>query len=112
MPQRAKAVKPAGNLSAKLMDKSSECIPKSIIVGLAGGGDTLSVARCTMKTASVSINNVTDTIGEGLELAANSTAAGAQDVSQLAAIKTQELDSSLVMINLVGLFDEMVRREQ
>src|SRR5690625_5374323 len=34
----------------------------------------------TMKTASVSINNVTDTIGEGLELAANSTAAGAQDV--------------------------------
>src|SRR5690625_5593311 len=65
----------------------------------------------TMKTASVSINNVTDTIGEGLELAANSTAAGAQDVSQLAAIKTQVLDSRLEMFNLRGQFDEMVRRE-
>lgn len=111
MTQSAKAVKTAGNLAAKLMDKSSECIPKSIIVGLAGGGDTLSVARCTMKTASVSVNNVTDTIGEGLELAANSTAAGAQDVSQLAAIKTQVLDSRLEMFNLRGQFDEIVRRE-
>src|SRR5690625_7789735 len=84
MTQSAKAVMTAGNLAAKLMDKSSECLPKSIIVALAGGGDTLAVARCTMKTASVSINNVTDTIGEVPELAANSTASSAHDVSQLA----------------------------
>ncbi|HSH27905.1 MAG TPA: hypothetical protein VK972_09110, partial [Wenzhouxiangella sp.] len=109
--QSAKAVKAAGNLASAIMDRSSECIPKSIIVGLAGGGDTLSVARCTMKTASVSVNSVTDAIGEGLELAANGTAAAAQDVSQLAALKTQVLDSRLELFNMRGQFDEMLRRE-
>ncbi|RFF32026.1 hypothetical protein DZC52_03265 [Wenzhouxiangella sediminis] len=109
--QSAKAVKAAGNLAAAIMDRSSECIPKSIIVGVAAGGDTLSVARCTMKTASVSVNSVTDAIGEGLEIAANVTGATAQDVSQLAALETQVLDSRLELFNMRGQFDEMLRRE-
>lgn len=109
--QSAKAVKAAGNLAAAIMDRSSECIPKSIIVGVAAGGDTLSVARCTMKTASVSVNSVTDAIGEGLEIAANGTAAAAQDVSQLAALETQVLDSRLELFNMKGEFDELLRRE-
>src|SRR5699024_8366600 len=62
-------------------------------------------------TASVSSNSVTDAIGEGLELPANGTAAAAQDVSQLAALKTQVLDSRLELFNMRGQFDEMVRRE-
>src|SRR5699024_12418708 len=62
-------------------------------------------------TASVSSNSVTDAIGEGLELPANGTAAAAQDVSQLAALKTQVLDSRLELFNMRGQFDEMLRRE-
>ena len=109
--QSAKAVKAAGNLAAALMEKTSECIPKSIIVGVAAGGDTLSVARCTMKTAGVSINSVTDAIGEGLEISANITEATSQDVSQLSALKSQVLDSRLELFNMRGQFDEMLRRE-
>ena len=109
--QTAKATKAAGNLAAELLKETSECIPKSIIVGVAAGGDTLSIARCSMKTAGVSVNAVTDAIGEGLEIAANGVAAAQQDVSQLAALETRTLDSRLDVFNLKGQFDEMLRRE-
>jgi hypothetical protein len=107
----AKATKAAGDLAGGLTEAASECVPKVTIVGLAAGGDMLSVGRCTIKSAGILINSVTNVIGEGLELAANGVAAAQGDVSQLAALKVQTLDSRLDVFNLKGELDEMLRRE-
>ncbi|QKK02869.1 MAG: hypothetical protein HND55_09570 [Pseudomonadota bacterium] len=109
--QSAKAVKAAGDLAGGLMEASAECVPSNAVVGLASGGDLFSVARCGIKTVGISVNSVTNVIGEGLELAANGVAAAAQDVSQLAALETQVLDSRLELFNMKGQFDELLRRE-
>lgn len=109
--QSAKAVKAAGDLAGGLMEASSECVPKNTIAGVAAGGDLFSVARCGIKTVGISVNSVTNVIGEGLELAANGVGAAAQDVSQLAALESKVLDSRLDLFNLRGQFDERIRRE-
>ncbi len=107
----AKATKAAGNLAGGLLEAGSECIPKNTIAGLAGGGDLFSVGRCSLKAVGIAANSVTDAIGEVLEIAANGVAAAQQDVSQLAALRVQTLDSRLDVFNLKGQFDEMLRRE-
>lgn len=109
--QTAKATKAAGNLAGGLMSALAECIPSSLIVGLAGGGDVFSAARCGVKSAGISVNAVTNVIGEGLELAANGVTAAQGDVSQLAALEVQTLDSRFELFGLKGEFDELLRRE-
>ncbi|MEN1727549.1 MAG: hypothetical protein AAGJ52_03825, partial [Pseudomonadota bacterium] len=109
--QTAKATKAAGDLAGGLMEASAECVPSNTVIGLASGGDLFSVARCGIKTVGIATNAVTNTIGEGLEIAANGVAAAQGDVSQLAALEIQTLDSRLDVFNLRGEFDEMLRRE-
>ena len=109
--QTAKATKAAGDLASGIMDRASECIPKNIIIGIAAGGDTLSIARCTMQTASISVNTVTNAIGEGLEIAANGVAAAQDDVSRVSALRVQTIDARLDLFNAKGELDEKLRRE-
>ncbi|AKS42485.1 hypothetical protein [Wenzhouxiangella marina] len=109
--QTAKLTKAAGNLAGGLLEAGSECIPKNTIAGLAAGGDVFSAGRCSLKAVGIAANAVTDGIGEVLEIAANGVAAAQADVSQLAALEVQTLDSRLDVFNLKGQFDEMLRRE-
>jgi hypothetical protein len=109
--QTAKATKAAGNLAAGIMQAASECVPGTVIVGLAAGGDILSTARCSIQATGTLTKSVTDGIGEVLEIAANGVAAAQQDVSQVAALELRTLDSRLELFNLRGDFDEKLRRE-
>lgn len=109
--QTGAAVTAVGEFVTDIMNSTSECIPKSVIVGLAGGGDVLSVARCTTKTTGLTIGNVSKVLGEGLEIAGNTIAAGKEDVSLASAIEADILDQRLELYNLKGEFDQLLRRE-
>ncbi|MCB1568714.1 MAG: hypothetical protein KDI69_07890, partial [Xanthomonadales bacterium] len=90
---------------------TSECIPKNAIVGLAGGGDLFSAGRCTVQAAGSVGKLVSDTIGDGLEIAGNAIEASKEDVTELASIRSMVNDSNLELYNIAGEIDEIMRSE-
>ncbi|MEM1080437.1 MAG: hypothetical protein AAGH65_02535, partial [Pseudomonadota bacterium] len=89
----------------------AECVPKSLIAGLAAGGDIASTARCTIKTSGNVAKLALDTVADGLDIAANATDAAKEDVSELAGINTLINDTNLALFDVVGVIDELIRRE-
>ena len=88
-----------------------ECVPKSLIAGLAAGGDIASTARCSVKAGGSVTKAVIDTIADGLDIAANATDSAKEDVQQLSGIRTQINDANLDLFNTKGEIDALLRRE-
>lgn len=89
----------------------AECVPKSLIAGLAAGGDIASTARCSIKTAGNVAKLALDTVADGLDIASNATDAAKEDVSELAGIRTLINDTNLALFDIAGVIDELIRRE-
>lgn len=103
--------KRVGEFTDHSFKAGSECVPKSLIVGLAGGGDILSTARCTVHVAGNTAKLVLDTVADGLEIAGNAIDAAKEDVEQQAAISTFINDQQLEMYNIQGEIEQMLREE-
>jgi len=90
---------------------TSECIPQSTIVGLAGGGDLFSAGRCTIQAAGNVGKLAADTVADGLEIAGNAIDAAKEDVSELAGIRSMLNDANLDLYDVAGEIDAMLRQE-
>jgi len=90
---------------------TSECIPKSLIVGLAGGGDVASAARCGVRLGGDIAAFTLETVADGLNIAASATDAAKEDVQELSGIRTQINDTNLDLFNTKGVIDELLRKE-
>ncbi|MDX1624883.1 MAG: hypothetical protein R3323_00090 [Wenzhouxiangellaceae bacterium] len=88
-----------------------ECVPKSLIAGLAAGGDIASTARCAVKTGGSVAKAVIDSVADGLDIGANITDAAKEDVAQTSGIRTAINDAELNLFNVKGEIDEMLREE-
>jgi len=90
---------------------TGECIPKNMVAGLAVGGDLWSGPRCVVQAAGSVGKLVSDTIGDGLEIAGNAIEASKEDVTELASIRSMVNDSNLELYNIAGEIDEIMRKE-
>ncbi len=92
-------------------EDTAHCIPDSMIVGLAGGGDIFSAAACSVDIAGSTTAFAIDTVGDGLEIAGNIIEASKEDVSEMNAIRTMINDANLDLYNIVGDVDALMREE-
>jgi hypothetical protein len=111
MQSTAIAARRVGEILATNFKTAAECVPKSLIVGLAAGGDAFGAVRCTVQAAGSIPKTVLDTVADGLDIAGNATEAAQQDVEQLSGISTQINDSALDLYNLQGEIDQKMREE-
>jgi hypothetical protein len=111
MKSTAIAARRVGEILATNFKTAAECVPKSLIVGLAAGGDAFGAVRCTVQAAGSIPKTVLDTVADGLDIAGNATEAAQQDVEQLSAINTQINDAALDLYNLQGEIDQKMREE-
>lgn len=101
----------AGEIIDDGFKDASECIPKSIIAGLAGGGDVASAGRCAVYTVGSVAKGVLDTVADGLDIVSNATEAAKEDVSELSGIRTAINDANLNLYNVSGEIDVLIRKE-
>ena len=92
-------------------ENTSECIPKSLIAGLAAGGDLTSGARCAVKFGGNSTQFALDTVADGLDIVQLSVDAAMGDVTELAGINTAINDRELEFSSVAGEVDALVRAE-
>jgi hypothetical protein len=90
---------------------TAECIPKSVIAGLAAGGDMLSTARCAIQFGSSAGAFAVDTVADGLEIVKNSMELAKEDVEQRGEIKVDVLDARLEVFNKVKELEKTIREE-
>ena len=88
-----------------------DCIPKSLIAGLAAGGDIASGARCAVTQAANIPKFALDTAADALDIASNATDAAKEDVTELSGIRTSINDATLDLYNVKGELDKLLREE-
>lgn len=92
-------------------ETTGDCIPDSFIAGLAAGGDLFSTVQC----ATGALGDVTafaiDTVGDGLEVAANGVELSINHVATAAETDIQINDSDLEIYNVSGEIDVLLRQE-
>ena len=92
-------------------ENTSECIPKSLIAGLAAGGDLTSGPRCAVKFGGNAAQFALDTVADGLDIATLSVDAAMGDVTELSGINTAINDQQLEFSSVAGEVDALVRAE-
>ncbi|TVQ35698.1 MAG: hypothetical protein EA370_09045 [Wenzhouxiangella sp.] len=101
----------AGSAAKDFTEAIAECPPKSLIAGLAAGGDVTSAVRCGIKGKGLYIKTAADIVAQGFSTRAAVVENSIEDVSLSAAINTQILDNRLELFGIEGEFDELLRRE-
>ena len=91
--------------------EASECVPKNMIAGLAGGGDLFSTVRCATQTVGSKSAFAVDTVADGLSIAGNAIEASKEDVTELNGLKTRLYDANLDLYNTAGEIDALMRKE-
>ena len=103
------------NRAAAIVDTSFkdavECVPKSLIAGLAAGGDIASTARCSVKAGGSVAKTVLEVVADGLNIASSVTDSAKEDVQEMSGIRTQINDANLELFNTKGVIDELLRKE-
>lgn len=84
MRNSAIAARRVGQMISDVFGGARDCVPKSLIAGLAAGGDLTSGARCSLTFAQAAAKVTSETVADGLDIAANATETSKEDVSQLA----------------------------
>lgn len=90
---------------------SAECVPKSMIAGVAAGGDLFSAVRCAMEQVSSGVSFGLDTAADGVEIAQSIIDSAKEDVSLQAAIETDILGYREEMDGTIGKIEAMLRQE-
>jgi len=90
---------------------AKECVPSNLIAGLAGGGDLFSTVKCATQSVGNVAAFVVDTVGDGLEVAANGVELSINHVATAAETDIQINDSVLQLYDVSGGIDELLRRE-
>ncbi len=90
---------------------AKECIPSNMIAGLAGGGDLFSTVKCATQSVGNVAAFVVDTVGDGLDVAANGVNLSINHVATAAETEVQINDANLELYNVSGGIDELLRRE-
>ncbi len=96
---------------SKSFKAAEECVPDSIIVGLAGGGDILAPVSCTLATADKVGSFVFDVVVDIAEVAVSAMQAAKEDIGQQASIEVEVQGYRLEMFNMKGDLDHMWREE-
>lgn len=104
-----------GHRTAEGFDTSfkntAECIPKSTIVGLAGGGDLLGGARCSVQAGGSVLAFGIDTVADGLEVAASAVEFAADKVASSAEDQIALNDIALELFDVSGEIEALIRKE-
>lgn len=104
-----------GHRTAEFLDASfentAECIPKSTIVGLAGGGDLFGGARCAVQAGGSALAFGVDTVADGLEIAASSVEFAADKVASSAEDQIALNDIALELFDVSGEIEALIRQE-
>jgi len=105
------AARRVGEFTDFTFEDTAECIPQTIILGVASGGDTMSVMRCGVRQAGNVAKLALDTAADVLDVASNVTEAAKEDVAQVSGIRTAINDAALDLYNTKGEIDALLRRE-
>ncbi|MDT8437620.1 MAG: hypothetical protein RQ729_01270 [Wenzhouxiangellaceae bacterium] len=111
MSNSAIAARRVGQMISDTFGGARDCVPKSLIAGLAAGGDVTSAARCSLTFAQAAAKVTAETVADGLDIAANATEASKEDVSQLAGLRTELNSANLELFNTKGEIDAFLRQE-
>jgi len=95
----------------KTFGTAKECVPDSMIVGMAGGGDVFAAVQCTIKSGENWVPFAVDILGDIANAAQVVLETGKNDIPRIAAINTALQGYKLEMFNLKGKLDAMVRQE-
>ena len=101
-------------LSAALRENfnnSVECVPKSMIAGLAAGGDIASTARCSVKFAGSTSAFVLDTISDGIDIAKLPIEQLKERIGLQVGLTLEVLDADLATRQALGELQTMMREE-
>ena len=92
-------------------ETTAECIPKTLIVGLANGGDVTSGPRCAIQAAGKVSAFVIDTVADGLEGVASITDFAAERVGSAAELDVELNNTALDLFNVKGEIDLLMQEE-
>jgi hypothetical protein len=104
-------IRQVAEMSAGLLDDASGCIPKSIIVGLAGGGDTLSGVKCTMDTIATNVYFYGSVAADLLEITSNAMEAAKEDVEKQAEIEIEIEGANFEVLQAAKGLEKLIREE-
>ncbi len=90
---------------------TSECVPKNTIAGVAAGGDLAAPARCTVVVGGSKVAFALDTVADLIDIGASATDASKEDVSNVAAIRSEIADARFELYNQSGVIEQMLRQE-
>ena len=88
-----------------------ECVPKSMIAGLAAGGDIASTARCSVKFAGSTSAFVLDTISDGIEIAKLPIEQLKERIGLQVGLTLEVLDADLATRQALGELQTLMREE-
>lgn len=107
----ATIVRRVGDQISEMFKETAECIPDSVVVGLANGGDLFSTANCTIRLAGWIASTAGNVVADVLEVASNHVEDRKEDVSELAGIQSMLNDANLEMYDVAGEIDALLRQE-
>lgn len=90
---------------------TAHCIPKSVIIGVASGGDILSASACTVEFAGSKLAFALDTIADGLEIAENSIDLAKEDVEKQADLEVEILGANFEVYQAGKELEKLLREE-
>ncbi|MDJ1141241.1 SBBP repeat-containing protein [Marinicella sp. X102] len=92
-------------------ETTGDCIPGNFVAGLAAGGDLFSTIRCGTGALGDVTAFAVDSVGDGLEVAANGVELSINHVATAAERDIQINDSDLELYNVSGEIDVLLRQE-
>ncbi|MEM7049879.1 MAG: hypothetical protein AAF604_09470 [Acidobacteriota bacterium] len=90
---------------------TSECVPKSLVVGLSSGGDVFAGVRCAVEQTKSHTKFWVETAADVTDTAANLLSLAKEDVGIQADIEVQALDAEFAAFTKLKELEATLRRE-
>ncbi len=104
-------VRRAASIIKGSFDDASGCIPESLIVGLAGGGDIFSGVECTISATGAAIMFGLQIGSDVLEITQNAMEAAKEDVEQQASIEVAIQGANFEIAQAAKALEKLIREE-
>ena len=104
-------VRRAASIIKGSFDDASGCIPESLIVGLAGGGDIFSGVECTISATGAAIMFGLQIGSDVLEITQNAMEAAKEDVEQQASSEVDIQDATFEILQASKELEKLIRDE-
>ncbi len=92
-------------------ENTAECLPESLVAGLAAGGDMTSVPRCTIQVGGDATAFALDTIADGIEIAKLPIEQLKGRIGIMAGLTLQVLEGDQATADAVSELESMWRQE-